>query len=70
MKSMKHLLLLFPIQLNAGFAENETTISETGEITNDDPVPSISFDSTIAKNIEGMAISFPVSFECGIWSRY
>ena len=38
---------------NAGFAESATEISATGEISNDDAVPSISFDSATAENTEG-----------------
>ena len=46
---------------NASFAGSDLTISAMGEITNDDAVPSISFDSATAENTEGMEIGFPVS---------
>ena len=47
--------------MNAGFAEGVSTIPATGEITNDDAVPSVSFDSATAKTTEGDAISFPMT---------
>ena len=46
---------------NAGFAGSEPTISEPGEITNDDAVPNITLDSATAETTEGSAISFPVT---------
>ena len=47
--------------INAGFADNDPTISKPVIITNDDAVPSISFDSPTAESTEGTAISFPVT---------
>ena len=50
---------------------NKTQISTTGTIENDDPVPSISFDSATAESSEGMPdIDISCILKCTIRSRY
>ena len=46
---------------NAKFANSMTQISTTGTIENDDPVPSIIFNSETAESLEGIPVNFPVS---------
>ena len=46
---------------NAGFAGSEEEISATGQITNDDAVPTIYFKSATSEANEGSMINFPVT---------